>query len=210
MRCPRRKLSAPFAAYGAASLSRRCTPTPLSPPTIAQRCYAPLRRMLDFAAALTLLIVSSPIVAAGRPRRSLQLARAGVLHANAHRRAAAGRSPSTRFAPWSTTANRSLGPRWTMPGDPRITADRLGAPPHTPRRIAPIAQRPQGRDELDRPAPERPEFVESWRRRCAGLRQPPHRLARHHRPGPDAAAARYRRRQRSPQAAIRPVLRPAL
>jgi len=37
-------------------------PTPLAPPTLAQRCYAPLRRMLDFAAALALLIASSPVL----------------------------------------------------------------------------------------------------------------------------------------------------
>ena len=33
------------------------TPTPPLAPTTLQRCYAPVRRTLDFSAALTLLVV---------------------------------------------------------------------------------------------------------------------------------------------------------
>src|SRR5260370_9072032 len=38
------------------------TPTPPLAPTTLQRCYAPVRRALDFSAALTLLVVSCPVL----------------------------------------------------------------------------------------------------------------------------------------------------
>jgi lipopolysaccharide/colanic/teichoic acid biosynthesis glycosyltransferase len=148
-------------------------PTPLPAPTLAQRCYAPLRRLLDFVAALTLLIVSSPI---------LLLAALGVRFSSrgpafyTQIRTGRGGRPFTIFKIRTMVDNcESLtGPRWTMPGDPRIT------PIGWVLRRTHLDELPQllnvlrGDMSLIGPRPERPEFVDSLARVLPGY------VDRHH------------------------------
>ena len=79
-----------------------------------------MRRVLDFTLALVLTLMRAADRAAGRPGRQADLARPGVLHADPHR---PGRPAVHDLqAPHMIDNCESLtGPRWSMPGDPRIT-----------------------------------------------------------------------------------------
>ena len=98
------------------------------------------------------------------------------------------------------------GPRWTIPGDPRVT------PIGWLLRRTHIDELPQllnvlrGEMSLIGPRPERPEFVVELENEIPGLRESPRDLAGHHRLGPGATGPRHRHRKRSPQAGLRSAL----
>jgi lipopolysaccharide/colanic/teichoic acid biosynthesis glycosyltransferase len=148
-------------------------PAALPAPSLAQRLYAPVRRVLDFTAALALLIVSSPVLllAALLVRYT---SRGPAFYTQV--RTGRGGKPFTIYKVRTMVDNcESLtGPRWTIPGDPRIT------PIGWVLRRTHLDELPQllnvlkGDMSLIGPRPERPEFVARLERAVPGY------AARHH------------------------------
>jgi lipopolysaccharide/colanic/teichoic acid biosynthesis glycosyltransferase len=142
-------------------------------PSAAQRCYGPVRRVLDFTAALALLIISCPVLllVAVAVRFS---SRGPVFYTQV--RSGRGGRPFTIFKIRTMIDHcESLtGPRWTIPGDPRIT------PIGWLLRRTHLDELPQlvnvlrGEMSLIGPRPERPEFVAKLERALPGY------AARHH------------------------------
>ncbi len=143
------------------------TPTPPLAPTTLQRCYAPVRRALDFSAALTLLVVSCPVLLLAA--LAVRFSSRGPAFYTQVRTGRGGR-PFTIYKIRTMVDNcESLtGPRWTMPGDPRIT------PIGWLLRRSHLDELPQllnvlkGEMSLIGPRPERPEFVERLERALPG------------------------------------------
>ena len=135
----------------------RRTPRNEAPP-LGQRWYRPLRRVLDFAIALALTIAALPIVALAA--LAVRLTSRGPAFYTQTRVGCGGRT-FTIFKLRSMVHNcESLtGPRWTIPGDPRIT------PIGWLLRRTHVDELPQllnvlgGQMSLIGPRPERPEFV---------------------------------------------------
>jgi lipopolysaccharide/colanic/teichoic acid biosynthesis glycosyltransferase len=129
-----------------------------SPTPVAGGWYAPLRRVLDFMAALMLLVVSGPVLLLAA--LIVRLTSRGPAFYTQIRTGRGGR-PFTIYKLRTMVDNcESLtGPRWTMPGDPRIT------PIGWLLRRTHLDELPQllnvlkGDMSLIGPRPERPEFV---------------------------------------------------
>ena len=128
------------------------------PPTLAQRIYSPMRRLLDFTLALALTLVAIPIVLMAA--LVVRLTSRGPAFYTQVRTGKNGK-PFTIFKIRSMIHDcESLtGPRWTIPGDPRVT------PVGWLLRRTHIDELPQllnvlkGEMSLIGPRPERPEFV---------------------------------------------------
>lgn len=126
--------------------------------TLAQRVYLPLRRVLDFSLALVLTLIAIPIVLFAA--LLVRLTSRGPAFYTQTRTGKNGK-PFTIFKIRSMLHNcESLtGPRWTIPGDPRVT------PIGWLLRRTHIDELPQlwnvlkGEMSLIGPRPERPEFV---------------------------------------------------
>jgi lipopolysaccharide/colanic/teichoic acid biosynthesis glycosyltransferase len=127
-------------------------------PTRAQRIYLPIRRLLDLALALVLTLVAIPVVLLAV--LAVRLTSRGPAFYTQVRTGKNGKS-FTIFKIRSMIHNcESLtGPRWTIPGDPRVT------PVGWLLRRTHIDELPQllnvliGEMSLIGPRPERPEFV---------------------------------------------------
>ena len=127
-------------------------------PTLAQIFYQPLRRALDFTLALGLSLIAIPLVALAA--FAVRLTSRGPAFYTQTRTGRNGK-PFTIFKLRSMIHNcESLtGPRWTIPGDPRVT------PVGWFLRRSHIDELPQlfnvlkGEMSLIGPRPERPEFV---------------------------------------------------
>ena len=120
------------------------TPTPPLAPTILQRCYAPVRRALDFSAALTLFVVSCPVLLLAA--LAVRLSSRGPAFYTQVRTGRGGR-PFTIYKIRTMVDNcESLtGARWSTPGDPRVTR-----PAHLQR----LRVRPPGGGPGDPPVPQ--------------------------------------------------------
>lgn len=127
-------------------------------PTRLQRAYMPLRRLLDFTLALALCVIAIPIV----------ILAAALVRLTSRGPAFYSQIRVGRDGKWFTIYKiRSMihncesltGPRWTIPGDPRVT------PIGWLLRRTHIDELPQlinvlvGNMSLIGPRPERPEFV---------------------------------------------------
>jgi lipopolysaccharide/colanic/teichoic acid biosynthesis glycosyltransferase len=131
---------------------------PLPGPTTLQRWYAPLRRVLDFSVTLLLLVVSSPALLLAA--LLVRLTSRGPAFYTQVRTGRGGR-PFTIYKVRTMVDNcESLtGPRWTIPGDPRVT------PLGWLLRRTHLDELPQlvnvlrGDMSLIGPRPERPKFV---------------------------------------------------
>jgi lipopolysaccharide/colanic/teichoic acid biosynthesis glycosyltransferase len=126
--------------------------------TFAQQVYLPIRRFLDFTLALVLAAVAVPVVALAA--LAVRLTSRGPAFYTQVRTGKGGR-PFTIYKLRSMIhkCESLTGPRWTMPGDPRIT------PIGWLLRFTHIDELPQllnvlkGEMSLIGPRPERPEFV---------------------------------------------------
>jgi lipopolysaccharide/colanic/teichoic acid biosynthesis glycosyltransferase len=140
---------------------------------VAQRCYAPLRRLLDFTAALTLLVVSSPVLLLAAAL--VRLTSRGPAFYTQLRAGRGGRAFTIyKIRTMVDNCESLTGPRWTIPGDPRIT------PLGWLLRRTHLDELPQllnvlkGEMSLIGPRPERPEFIETLEQVI------PDYFARHH------------------------------
>ena len=123
-----------------------------------QRLYAPLRRVLDFALALVILAVAAPVMMLAA--FVVRLTSRGPAFYTQVRTGLNGR-PFTIFKIRTMVdkCESLTGPRWTIPGDPRVT------PIGWLLRKTHIDELPQllnvlrGDMSLIGPRPERPEFV---------------------------------------------------
>jgi lipopolysaccharide/colanic/teichoic acid biosynthesis glycosyltransferase len=130
----------------------------LPPPTRGQRLYAPVRRALDVAVAVGLLVVFGPVILLAAA--VIRLTSRGPAFYSQVRTGKDGR-PFTLYKLRTMVHNcESLtGPRWTIPGDPRVT--RVG----WLLRRTHLDELPQllnilkGEMSLIGPRPERPEFI---------------------------------------------------
>ncbi|MBI2806384.1 MAG: sugar transferase [Planctomycetes bacterium] len=142
----------------------------MAQPTRAQRIYAPLRRLVDFALALVLTVLAAPIVLLAA--LAVRLTSRGPAFYTQIRTGKNGR-PFTIFKirTMIDQCESLTGPRWTIPGDPRITYIGWFL------RRAHIDELPQllnvlfGEMSLIGPRPERPEFVEELAQALPTYRQ---------------------------------------
>ncbi len=141
--------------------------TPAHVPTTGQRIYAPLRRVLDFTMALAILVLAAPVMmlaaiivrATSRGPAFYTQVRTGL-----------NGKPFTIFKIRSMVdkCESLTGPRWTIPGDPRVT------PIGWLLRKTHIDELPQllnvlrGDMSLIGPRPERPEFVQELEKSVPG------------------------------------------
>jgi lipopolysaccharide/colanic/teichoic acid biosynthesis glycosyltransferase len=141
--------------------------TPLHVPSRAQRLYAPLRRVLDFALALVILVLAAPVMALAAV--VVRLTSRGPAFYTQIRTGLHGK-PFTIFKIRTMVdkCESLTGPRWTIPGDPRIT------PIGWLLRKTHIDELPQllnvlrGDMSLIGPRPERPEFVQELEKAVPG------------------------------------------
>jgi lipopolysaccharide/colanic/teichoic acid biosynthesis glycosyltransferase len=140
---------------------------PVTVPVAASARYAPLRRVLDFTGALLLLILTGPVLVLAA--LAVRLSSRGPAFYTQIRTGRGGR-PFTIYKLRTMVDNcESLtGPRWTIPGDPRIT------PLGWFLRRTHLDELPQlynvlrGDMSLIGPRPERPEFVAKLERAVPG------------------------------------------
>jgi lipopolysaccharide/colanic/teichoic acid biosynthesis glycosyltransferase len=139
----------------------------LPPLSLAQRCYAPLRRVFDLSATTLLLIVAGPIMAL--VAIVVRLTSRGPAFYTQVRTGRGGHAFTIyKIRTMVDNCESLTGPRWTIPGDPRITA--IG----WVLRRTHLDELPQlfnvlkGEMSLIGPRPERPEFVATLERILPG------------------------------------------
>jgi lipopolysaccharide/colanic/teichoic acid biosynthesis glycosyltransferase len=133
----------------------------------ARRWYAPVRRVLDFSGALLLLVLTGPMLVLAA--LAVRLSSRGPAFYTQIRTGRGGR-PFTIYKIRTMVDNCEsiTGPRWTIPGDPRIT------PLGWFLRRTHLDELPQlcnvlrGDMSLIGPRPERPEFVAKLERAIPG------------------------------------------
>jgi lipopolysaccharide/colanic/teichoic acid biosynthesis glycosyltransferase len=143
---------------------------PMPAPSWAGRLYQPLRRLADFSLALLLSAAAAPFI--GAIALIVRLSSRGPAFYTQVRTGRAGQ-PFTIYKLRTMVDNcESLtGPRWTIPGDPRIT------PLGWFLRHTHLDELPQlynvlrGDMSLIGPRPERPEFVQELERRIPGYQR---------------------------------------
>jgi lipopolysaccharide/colanic/teichoic acid biosynthesis glycosyltransferase len=140
-------------------------PVPFAAP--AKRWYAPIQRVLDLSAALVLLVVSSPVLLLAA--LAVRLSSRGPAFYTQLRTGRGGRTFTLyKIRTMIDNCESLTGPRWTMPGDPRIT------PVGWLLRRTHLDELPQlvnvlkGEMSLIGPRPERPEFVAKLERAIPG------------------------------------------
>ncbi len=131
---------------------------PLAPFSAAQRFYLPLRRGLDFMLALLLSMIALPVVLLAA--LAVRLTSRGPAFYTQVRTGKNGRTFTIyKLRSMIHKCESLTGPRWTIPGDPRVT------PIGWLLRRTHIDELPQllnvlkGEMSLVGPRPERPEFV---------------------------------------------------
>ena len=170
--------------------------------------YLPCKDAVDFAAALVLGAVALPLIAAAA--LVVKLTSRGPAFYTQIRVGRDGRLFTIyKIRTMIHNCESLTGPRWSMPGDPRVTRSAGSCGSRTSTSCRSLLNVLRGDMSLIGPRPERPEFVPELERELPAYRQ---RLTV--RPGvtglgPGAAAARHRPGQRPPQAGARPLLRPA-
>jgi lipopolysaccharide/colanic/teichoic acid biosynthesis glycosyltransferase len=134
------------------------TDAPLARFSATQRFYLPLRRLLDFTFALLLSLIALPIVLLAA--LAVRLASRGPAFYTQTRTGKNGRTFTIyKLRSMIHQCESLTGPRWTIPGDPRVT------PIGWLLRRSHIDELPQlfnvlnGEMSLIGPRPERPEFV---------------------------------------------------
>ena len=127
-------------------------------PTPAQRFYLPIRRVLDFTLALALTLLAIPVVMLAA--LAVRLTSRGPAFYTQVRTGKNGRTFTIyKIRSMLHNCESLTGPRWTIPGDPRVT------PIGWLLRRTHIDELPQllnvliGQMSLIGPRPERPEFV---------------------------------------------------
>jgi lipopolysaccharide/colanic/teichoic acid biosynthesis glycosyltransferase len=139
----------------------------LPSPSRAQRLYQPLRRLLDFTLALALTLAALPVVLI--VAALVRLTSRGPAFYTQTRIGRGGR-PFTIYKIRSMIdkCESLTGPRWTIPGDPRVT------PLGWLLRRTHVDELPQllnvlkGEMSLIGPRPERPEFVNALKKALPG------------------------------------------
>jgi lipopolysaccharide/colanic/teichoic acid biosynthesis glycosyltransferase len=142
----------------------------LPAPSFAQRVYLPLRRLLDLALGLVLTLAALPIVLLAAA--AIKLSSRGPAFYTQVRTGRLGR-PFTIYKLRTMIHNcESLtGPRWTMPGDPRVTlVGRLLRSTHLDE-LPQLFNVLRGEMSLIGPRPERPEFVAELEKHIPGYYQ---------------------------------------
>jgi lipopolysaccharide/colanic/teichoic acid biosynthesis glycosyltransferase len=144
-------------------------------PTTLQRCYAPLRRLLDFSAALMLLVITAPLMLLAAFVVRLT-SRGPAFYTQARTGRGGRRFTIYKLRTMVDNCESLTGPRWTIPGDPRIT------PVGWLLRRTHLDELPQllnvlkGEMSLIGPRPERPEFVATLDRLLPGYSKRHHVL----------------------------------
>ena len=169
-------------------------------PTLAQRLYLPLRRVLDFSFALVLTLFAIPIVLLAA--LIVKLTSRGPAFYTQTRTGKDGK-PFTIYKLRSMIdkCESLTGPRWTIPGDPRVTPIGWFLRRSHIDELPQLLNVLQGEMSLIGPRPERPEFVRELEQSDRRLRDSPHRFAGHYRPGagavrPDSDVESVRRKLR--------------
>ena len=126
--------------------------------TLAQRVYMPFRRLLDFTLALAVCLIAAPVVLLAAAL--VRLSSRGPAFYSQTRVGRAGKLFTIyKIRSMIHNCESLTGPRWTIPGDPRVT------PIGWLLRRTHIDELPQlvnvliGNMSLIGPRPERPEFV---------------------------------------------------
>jgi lipopolysaccharide/colanic/teichoic acid biosynthesis glycosyltransferase len=146
---------------------RRPAPPRIATPSRMQRLYLPLRRVLDFSLAFVLTLIALPVV--GLAALLVRLTSRGPAFYTQLRTGKDGRTFTIyKIRTMLHNCESLTGPRWTIPGDPRIT------PIGWLLRRTHIDELPQllnvllGQMSLIGPRPERPEFVRELERAVPG------------------------------------------
>jgi len=133
------------------------------PPTRAQRFYSPIRRLLDFTVALLLTLLALPVVLLAA--LAVRLTSRGPAFYTQTRTGKNGKQFTIfKIRTMVDNCESLTGPRWTIPGDPRVT------PVGWLLRRTHVDELPQllnvlkGEMSLIGPRPERPEFVNELER----------------------------------------------
>lgn len=136
-------------------------------PTFAQQIYLPIRRLLDFTLAFGLTIIAIPIVLLAA--LAVRLTSRGPAFYTQVRTGKNGKLFTIfKIRSMIHECESLTGPRWTIPGDPRVT------PVGWLLRRTHIDELPQllnvlkGEMSLIGPRPERPEFVAELEQALAG------------------------------------------
>ncbi len=142
----------------------------LPPRTWATRLYLPARRAADFGTALLLAMVSAPVILLAA--LAIKLTSRGPAFYTQVRTGRDGRAFTIyKLRTMIDNCESLTGPRWTIPGDPRIT------PVGWFLRRTHLDELPQlfnvlrGEMSLIGPRPERPEFVQELDRRIPGYQR---------------------------------------
>ena len=139
-------------------------------PTLGQRAYMPLRRLLDFTLALALCLIATPVVLLAAVL--VRLTSRGPAFYSQTRVGRDGKVFTIyKIRSMIHHCESLTGPRWTIPGDPRVT------PVGWLLRRTHIDELPQllnvlkGEMSLIGPRPERPEFVAELEQALPGYKQ---------------------------------------
>jgi lipopolysaccharide/colanic/teichoic acid biosynthesis glycosyltransferase len=153
--------------------NRTPNPTPLPAPAAAPPAsawYTPCQVVLDRAAALTLLVLTGPLVVLLAALVRLT-SRGPAFYTQT--RLGRGGVPFTIYK-LRTMVNRCeslTGPRWSLPGDPRVTAlGRFLRASHLDE-LPQLVNVLRGDMSLIGPRPERPEFLPELEAACPGYRE---------------------------------------
>ena len=185
---------------------RPIIPTPRTPTVhIARPWYLPCKTAIDFVLALLIGMVALPLIVLSA--LAVRLTSRGPAFYSQMRVGQRGRL----FRIWKIrtmihNCESLTGPRWSIPGDPRIT------PVGWFLRRSHLDELPQllnvllGQMSLVGPRPERPEFVPELERAIPAYQRALEAQTGGHRPGSGPVATRHRRPERAPQTGLGPLL----
>ena len=158
-------------AVPAATRPRRERPAPPRPPVRPHRSwYLPLKYAADFTLALLLSFVAVPLVALAA--LAVRLTSRGPAFYTQLRVGCGGRTFTIyKLRSMIDNCESLTGPRWSMPGDPRVTAvGRFLRRSHLDE-LPQLLNVLRGEMSLIGPRPERPEFVPELEREVPGYKQ---------------------------------------
>jgi lipopolysaccharide/colanic/teichoic acid biosynthesis glycosyltransferase len=145
-------------------------PAPLwipRPLTGFQRCYLPIRRVLDFALTLVITVVATPIILLAA--LVVKLSSRGPAFYTQQRIGRDGKIFTIyKLRTMIHNCESLTGPRWTMPGDPRVTPIGWFLRQTHFDELPQLLNVLRGDMSLIGPRPERPEFVTELERSLPG------------------------------------------